>query len=470
MRQQVTVSPSSWFRHPLASFRDWRAKKRLKDTTDTDNLRKPLREFVYLDTVSLHSLLVSQNATIPHEVSQAISRADEAELNGSVGTKFGSDLIGGTAQLDSSARYQTSNSNSTQSSRKAVIQTLFKELRELPLDFKLSAGEELPSALKDLASIATHKGQGSVEPDSSFVRGTLIEVEVKLEVDPVFKLGTMMAEWSAMADEFPGMFSTGNLLGFVRDSEPIMKVLDRFLAGLIPIKATAINHVVVEIEGNQYVVHKAAIKGIEITTIPLRVAGVTEHIGYWKDIRRVLFSGATFTILGRVARDGVQPSWTPVKLADLFSEVAPGFVDQINAIRSPTASDPATGAQLAQQIAFDNALEAYRTTLVPVGTDWNEADQAAFTRLKSRYVGGSTDASMQRRAFDEVRDLVGSHAKISTLSPNSDLKARQAARASVGLELFPSFAIGTTKQSGSDAVETRPDERLLDTEVIAIYW
>jgi len=243
-----------WFRHPINSFKRWREDKRLDDRSDEMKSSRPLREFVYLDAVSLHSLLVSQNATIPTEVSQAISRADEAELSGSVASKAGSDLVGASVQADSSTRYQTSNSNSTQSSRKAVIQTLFKELRELPLDFKLAAPSGAPATFGSVESVAKSDDRRSAEIGSSFLRGDLLEVEVTLAVDPVFKLGAMMTEWSAMADEYPAMFGNGGMLGFLRDSEPIIKVLDRFLAGLIPIKAAAVHHVVVEVGGRDYVV------------------------------------------------------------------------------------------------------------------------------------------------------------------------------------------------------------------------
>ena len=113
-----------------------------------------------------------------------------------------------------------------------------------------------------------------------------------LAVDPVFKLGTMMNEYTAMADEWPDMFSSQGVLGFLRGSQPILKVLERFLAGLIPIKATATNHVVVEVDGLEYVVHKKALEAFDVPTHPLKIVGVTEHLSYWKDIRRILFSDA----------------------------------------------------------------------------------------------------------------------------------------------------------------------------------
>jgi hypothetical protein len=357
-----------------------------------------------------------------------------------------------------------------QSSRKAVIQTLFKELRELPLNFKLATPKEVPAKAKDVQALSKSEDRRLVEHARAFLRGDLIEVDVTLAVDPVFKLGAMMTEWSAMADEFPAMFGSGGLLGFLRDSEPIMKVLDRFLAGLIPIKATATNYVVAEIGEHELVVHVAAIDGLNVTTRPLHITGVTEHIGYWKDIRRVLFSEARFTILGRVARDGVHKTWTPVKLADLFSEVAPDFVDQINAIRSPSASDPATGSQRVQQVAFAKALDLYRASIVPSHETWTDADELGFKALKARYLTGATDASVQRRAFDEVRAAILQRYQLEAPEPALDLAARQSARLRTGLELFPSFAVETKVSGEKENEQNRPSERLIDVEVIAIYW
>lgn len=443
-------------------FQNWRKRHRDEQAADETKKASPLREFVYLDAVSLHSLLVSQNATIPSDVTQAISRADEAELAG----KVGADVVG-VAKAESSARYQTSNSNSTQSSRKAVIQTLFKELRELPLDFKLAARAAPPDALKDAAAITTEDDGHAVEPAEAFRRGTLVEVEVTLAVDPVFKLGAMMTEWTAMADEFPGMFGNQGVLGFLRDAEPIMKVLDRFLAGLIPIKATAVNYVVAEVGGKRYVVHKAALEGLQLATHPLHIVGVTEHIGYWKDVRRVLFSGARFTVLGRIARDGIHEKWTPVKLADLFSEVAPDFVDQINAIRSPTATH---GEPQAQQLALGRALVAYKEATVPAtAARWTPEAEAVFQTLKVRLEAGPTDAAAQRLAFDQVRDLIVETLVIDPIDAELDLKTRQDARAKSDLALFPALltlSSGTKKDGDNEA----PDERMLDVEVIAIYW
>lgn len=464
------MSLKTWLRHPVKSFRDWWAHRRWKNNAEQMKKKLPLREFVYLDAVSLHSLLVSQTDTIPEAITQTISRADEAELLGSAGASVGSDHVG-KAESQVSARYQTSNSDSTQSSRKAVIQTLFKQLREQPLEFKLVAPDQVDS-FRNIGDIKNAVTDLAAEV-SSFKRGDLVEVEIVLAVDPVFKIGAMMNEWSAMADDYPAMFSSQGTLGFLRESEPILKILDRFLTGLIPIRATAVDYVVATIDGLEYIVHKDAVAMLDLETQPLCVTGVTEHLGFWKDIRRVLFSDARFTMLCRVAKDGLHDKWTPVKLADLFSEVAPDFVDQINAIRSPTAEDGAAATTQAQNLALAKAMTHYRLTIAPEDTTWSGEHLQEFAALIARVSTGATDAIAQREAFNLVREQVVAQLNVEVPLPDDDLKARQDARSIAGLELLPKNQPLVTSASATSDVaigDLAIPERILDTEVIAIYW
>lgn len=453
---------------PIRSWwRKRRERRRLKNASKATIKDAPLREFVYLDAVSLHSLLVSQKATIPTEVSQAISRAEQAELSGTVSA----DAL--VAKSESAARYQTSNSNTLQSSRKAVIQTLFKEFRDLPLDFKLASPNDAPASLNDVRSIESADASQGVEPATALVRGTLVEIEVTLAVDPVFKLGSMMTEYSAMADEYPAMFGAQGSLSFLRETEPIMRVLDRFLAGLIPVKAIASNHVVVESEGKEFVAHKKAIEGLDVKYRPLHIVGVTEHLGYWKDIRRVLFSEGQFTMLCRVARSGIQQEWTPVKLADLFSDVAPDFVGQINAIESPTVHAGASLAMpLKEQNALGKALLKYKDLILEKSNvPWPRELDEDFMALVLEAQTGSMSASEQRRAFERVGDFLVGRLKIDPMNGAEDLAARQRARRHAELELFPSLAINHSSDSSARTeIAVERDERLLDVEIISIYW
>ncbi|MFN3217659.1 MAG: hypothetical protein ACE367_14285 [Acidimicrobiales bacterium] len=414
--------------------------------------------------MSLHSLLVSQKSTILENISEAMTEASEAELKSSAAAEA---LV---ARSEISARYQTSNSNNVQSSRKAIVQTLFKEFRELPLEFRLAENDKdrrVVESPQDLLSDSS----GLAWNASNVRRGDLVEIQVELSVDPVFKLGSMMSEWTSMAEDWPGMFTAQGALGFLQDAQPIMKVLDRFLAGLIPIKALATDHVVVTINGSECIVRRDSISGLGLETRALKVVGVTEHLGYWKDIRRVLFSGAQFTMLCRVARDGIHDSWTPVKLADLFSEVAPGLVDQINAIEF--SGNPMAGGavQPSEPSALDVALTAYKDWLVNGDPSWKEDADAQFQRILINN-GGESSATSQRAAFNSVRELATATLDLDDgPSPEEDLQARQRARDAAGLPLFPALAPRTPSPPiRSGAAQAVGEDRLIDVEVIAIYW
>lgn len=421
---------------------------------------------MYLDEVSLRSLLVSQKDTIPEQVSRAISQAEEAEIAG----KVSSDAL--VAKGEVSSRFQTSNSNSVQSSRKAIVQTLFKELRDdVDLDYSLVVRSDPPEQFADIASVARELDPSVVASAASFQRGALVEIEVELEVDPVFKLGTLFSEYTSMAEEYPELFGTARAA--MQDAQPVNKILQRLLAGLIPIRARAINLSVVQVGGVEYVVHNDAISGLDVDRRPLEVVGVTEHIGYWKDIRRVLFSSARVTMLCRVARDGLHASWTPVKLADVFRDVVPTLVDQINeASRTGMGSLALARPQDRQQEALGEALNLYKRKLAgTAGIELGVVEEAEIALAVRAAEIDVSSLSGQRRAFAAVRGVIEGKAGDTILDPDGDLVARREARAAAGLPLFPRLEDMTNSNSPQQPNSTpREDDRLLDVEVVAIYW
>jgi hypothetical protein len=426
---------------------------------------------VYLDEVSLRSLLVSQKDTIPEEVSRAISVAEEAELAGKVSAD-----VAMAGKAEAGARYQTSNSSTVQTSRKAIVQTLFKELRdEKELDYALVVRTEPVQKFKSIEDILSTAGPDLAVPASRFERGALVEIEVTLEVDPVFKLGTIITEFTNMAEEYPAMFGQAGQAGrsMLHEAQPVNKVLQRLLAGLIPIRATAVHYSVVTVGGREYVVHNDAVADLEVEGRPLEVVGVTEHLGYWKDIRRVLFSSGRFTVLCRVSRDGLQNTWTPVKLADLFGEVAPSLVDQINAASRAGVSGMSTSAMDdAHSEAFGRALSIYKNKLLAAsGSELSTAAEAELVTIKAEISAEATSPSKQRQAFAKVKDVINNSVDDSVVEDDADLRARREARNEAGLSLFPSLdmqpLVAHPHVPGSSDDE---DERLLDVEVVAIYW
>jgi hypothetical protein len=452
-------------------WKNWRARRKRAQAVAEVPEKRPLREFVYLDEVSLRSLLVSQKDTIPEEVSRAISIAEEAELTGKVSA--GVTTVG---KAEAGARYQTSNSSTVQSSRKAIVQTLFKELRdEKDLDYVLVVRTKPVQRFKSANEIPNTVGSDSAVPASRFERGALVEIEVTLEVDPVFRLGTLISEFTAMAEEVPAMFEQSGEAGqsMLREAQPVNKFLQRLLAGLIPIRAQAACYSVVAAGGREYVVHNDAIADLDVERHPLQVVGVTEHLGYWKDIRRVLFSSGRFTVLCRVSRDGLQKTWTPVKLADLFREVAPSLVDQISETsRASMSGMSAPAADDAHSEALGRALSLYKNK--PPSISGSKLSTIAEEKLAATIAETTTrtvSPSKQRQAFATVRDLVNASIGESVPEGDADLRIRQEAREEAKLPLFPSLeARSLAPPQHMPTSSDDRDERLLDVEVVAIYW
>jgi hypothetical protein len=290
----------------LSRLKAWKATRRKQvETVQGSATTPPLREFVYLDEVSLRSLLASQTGALTTEITNLINRADEAEIAGKISA--GTTLMPGV-NAEVSSRYQTTNSQGNQTSRKAIVQSLFKEFRELPsvnLAIEPTLLSERPQSMETLVA----KQAGLAVSSVDLRRGVLVEIEVELVADPIFRFSTIISELGDMSDEYPEMLGSESTNGIMAQARPINRVLQRMLAGLIPLKARAVNLVVIKADGAEYVVDRHALKGLEIDSFPLYVVGVTEHLSYWRDVRRVLFGGAKFTVLGRVARDGLHDSW-----------------------------------------------------------------------------------------------------------------------------------------------------------------
>lgn len=453
-------------------WKNRRSRRKRAEAVEEAPKKRPLREFVYLDEVSLRSLLVSQKDTIPEEVSRAISLAEEAELSSKVSADAAM-----VAKAEAGARYQTSNSSTVQTSRKAIVQTLFNELRDdKALDYALVVRTEPVQRFNSTGDIPGAVSPDSAVPASHFERGALVEIEVTLEVDPVFKLGTLISEFTAMADESPAIFGQTGQTGqsMLREAQPVNKVLQRLLAGLIPIRAKAVHYSVVTVDGREYVIHNDAIADLEVERRPLEVVGVTEHLGYWKDIRRVLFSSGRFTMLCRVSRDGLQKTWTPVKLADLFGEVAPSLVDQINgASRAGLNGMSTVATDDAHSEAFGRALSIYKDKLLSsAGSELSATVEAELVVTIADIKSGAMSPSEQRQGFAKIKEAItnASAGKLA-IEEDADRRARQEARNEAGLSLFPSLEVQTLATHpqvprSSDS----GDERLLDVEVVAIYW
>lgn len=430
---------------------------------------EPLREFVYLDEVSLASLLASQKGELTENITARADAGNQTEIGGKIAANV---PLGPSAEVTS--RFQTTNSSSLQSLRKANAQSLFRELHKLENLRKIQPVENI-SASKSIGDLINSPEKGSAYKASDLLRGDLVEFRVKLSAPWIFQISTMVAEFSEMFDESPTLFMEHVKFADLYHAKNANKVINKLLAGLVPINGLIFEYSVVEYHGNEYIVHNDAVGPMGLETTPLQVVGVTEHLAYWKDIRRVLFADNEFTMLCRLSKSGVQREWNPIKLADIFSQFAPDLAAQIEA-SSRLAVDQSSEEQIkgldgsnAMQLML--ALVRYKDIVVtrleqPVSEEESCLIDGRITNLN---FDGNT-AEGQRAAFAQVmsviRDVTGKE-----IDAESDLIVRERVRKTFGLPLFPT---PSNKSGSTVAVQTlvtkNDDVRLLDVEVVAIYW
>lgn len=432
----------------------------------------PLREFVYLDDVSVYSLLASRRGSIATEFTDTEASGLGGEAEASV------EASAGLAKGAIRSRISSSQEQTSQVVRKSIIQSAFKDLYELE---KPNLGLIVPtSSAPDIWTIGdvTQASNADWFTDPAIlVRGRLIELDVELEAEPVFKISAVFSAFLEIMQEDLSVFgvTSNDDLAQVRT---INRVLDKLLAGLVPLRGKAVDFVAVTIDGRELIVHKSLYAnlpaGIRPASSPIVVVGVAEHRLFWKDIRRLLFSKARYRLLCRVSASGLQDSWTPVKLADVIGILAPQFESQLLGALGESAlnamGEAATRASESPELSCDRLVQAASVFIDGVLLHHDRslsADRIKHLAVAAAASGTSLrDTDERRRFFDPLLLEIDSELGVTT-SPEVAVESRIRALNESGF----SFALDAAPTTPVvHALQSMGDERFLDTEVIAIYW
>lgn len=435
----------------------------------------PLREFVYLDEVSVYSLIASQTGAIASEFTETESEAQRAKVGASVGAN--SPL----AKAEISSGLENEKSRGSQVLRKSIVQTTFRELVELErVDLALRAGDDTPDQpLKDVAGLAAkitargEEGDRWIIDPADLKRGQLLEVEVELEAESIYRVRAILGAMIEMIAEnseadplaLPGMGET--ITG--------ARILEKLLAGLVPLRGRAINYRHVRLDDKEWIVHEKLVGHLHDTprmqVRPLHLVGVAEADLFWRDLRRVLFAHSRYLVMCRLGRDGVNDEWTPVKMVDLLQEMLPGIallldemVEMMSTIgraqRLQSSHEPRRAMMHAALVSFGEELARAHGG----GTSAEELSEAgllgaeqcdSYEDLKQRRVAFETVAAHLRGriGFEEDRILEGT--------------LRASAMADAGLDLNgKSLAVAEPTRGAP----VDPRGHFLDTEIVAIYW
>ena len=436
----------------------WHPKHRRKVTAPTPPVY-PLREFVYLDEVSLKSLLVSQKGALETEFTDQDVLVEQSELS----SKLSAAPKGVGAEV--SSRFQSTSTLGRQTLRKAMAQSQFKNLLELDsinIRFRNKAKSEETLTLEHLARPETAL---SVSVDR-LSRGDLVELEVELTADPIYRFNMTMAEMSDLATKYPEIMNARGAADVLEQMGPVSKMLEQLLVGLVPIRARCLNLVLAEHDGSQHVVLKSHAESLGLEAQPIDVVGVTDLDQYWKDVRRVLFAHGSFRMLCRVSRDGLHDDWVPVKGAEVLAELAPEFPGLLEAAGRTEYGVPKDARVQQQAAAMTEALRLFASSILDASAPHRWEQCAGLDELIAAQGHRASSAAGQREAFDAVADLV-----IQTLPTSPPPAQLQEFRASARKAANLRFSIDQMERGPVESTQKpRGPEKLLDVEVVAIYW
>ncbi|MFI8530517.1 hypothetical protein ACIGMX_09730 [Streptomyces aquilus] len=431
-----------------------------------------LREFVYLDEVSVTSLLSSRLGALPSEYTETLSSSIKSEVSGSIGAdaKVIKSGIG--------SRFEATQSKDSQVLRKSTIQATFKDLcdhekrRNEKMVTPEACAEDPPSWSRILEWISNSAAEYETQPwvldKNRLARGELLEVKVKLRADPTYRVSSII---STMADLVSNPYLAASINPEdLEEAKAFNGILESLMAGLVPLKCELIDYSTYTISGSEYVVHRSVeselADSVRATRKPLYLVGVTEQSLYWKDIRRVLFSDSPVWALCRISVTGIQSQWTPVKLVEVLKEVVPGLGNEIDSFSSG-ALNSLTEDRSSEEIAEQRArvLILYSELIAGrAGLNLNAEVRARIETIAHENVGSLVSFTDSRRAFQLI---VNELEERFTVSIDSGDAVRERGRAWQLLGVSPGGAITLP---ASPSAHTETDESYLDSEFVAIYW
>lgn len=451
-------------------FRHWRRRRQRAARKQGEAL---LREFVYLDEVSVFSLISSGLGSVATEFTATESNSLAAELTGTAGASAG------VLKSEIKSRMEATQTQGTQVLRKATVQATFKELYEyVEGGFVLRPATKAPPDVRDAQDLGTaleraRKGRWAM-PASELARGQLTEIEVELDAEDIFRVGAVVGTFLELSQEVPELLGP-DVREQLREALSVNAVLNKLLVGLVPVRGRAIDYVTVEAADQEWVVHRMVLQQLPEGWAPqasaLDVVALAEASLFWKDIRRVLFSTSRYSVLCRIGRDGLHNDWTPVKLVDVVRGFAPEVAEQFGAVGQDlvAAMNRGTASQGDDShTKMREALQAYgRALAAQYDKEWDPTLVAGDVIPVDRTRTWTT-VEEQRPPFEAL-----THRLLETygIDPDRELMATLRHQALVQAGLVPSAGSAVSQNNAAPAPRpVEPQSRILDTELIAIYW
>lgn len=424
-------------------------------------LRDRHREFIYLDEVSVVSLLAGLQGEIRDAITETLARTQDQSLNSSLGVA----KIGASVE----SHFGSSRTSTNEVVRRAVIQSTFRDLwrRDAGVLLHDTSGikrkyrKMIPSYHGLENALPALKKLKLAVPLADITRGDIVEMDVRLEADQFFKIITVGSTLLDLINGREDLFglSTADL----RQVAPMIEVLKELLVGLVPMRGVSTSHSVIEIGSEQVVIATELLGSeIQVDAKPLELVGFAETNSFWRDLRRTLFSGSTFTVYARAEGPALRSPWSPVKIADLLKSLSPSLRDEVVAplerldLNKSQTSGTLDLIAAARSQLYNFAVEFRDASHVnPDMALVNQAVDAAIPLLVS-----ATTFAERRRAFEPVAEAVaGKDADRNLLFTIRSKWIGQ-----------PSKPVSDNASSPVQPAESKVSPIELEVGFVALYW
>ena len=421
----------------VARLQRWLAKSQFDE----------LREFVYLDEISVRSLLASTG-----EGGIVSETVDEEMRRRRSGFRGGGKLGTGPVSVNSRVDAERVRQNTTIETRNYdLIQSKFTRLyqsgvveKKLSLD-QISLEDE--SAEEPFSGLAT----------ADLNRGDVVELRVNLSANLLFRLYQTI---DYFADVFEDQIDS--------ETEEMLELIESSLGNRIPVIGKAVDYKVVEEDGKTTIKRSDDLDdGEEENAEELEVVTLLHLDSLWVDPIQTLFSNDRFVVYCRV-EDVDLERWYPLKVTRA-----------INSLSKPTAKE------LNQQ--FRQGLEEARSQLSELRdfTDWSAGSAAQWgqdieqytTSLEDEYDLEISEGEQQQLLRETMKTVELGHEASQTAQRKKVLNAYTDAV----IEMFDLDPIDhenrqelrpdTSKSIQNGGKAESPDDAFrIEAKTVAMYW
>jgi hypothetical protein len=418
-----------------------------------------------LDEVSVYSLISSQIGSVAEQYTTKQMDTMSSEISSSMGV-----VVPTVANAAVGSKLSASNTSERQVLRKSTIQGTYRELREeilhkhllLPLRGVTPAQVDVANSPSDL--MREYVRAGVALDEGALVRGAAIELSVRLEPDESFSAMTLI-DTLRLFERFADTRDPAVKEGF-QISTSLGEVLRSMLTGLVPLRGFSLDYSVVEHNGQRWIVQNEALEGsgILLRATPLIVTAVADQTLFWKDVRRLLFGGSSYTVMGRIGSNGLTDSWSPVKLNNVLRRYVPDLADQLDSL-GPLIGTLNLDSQGAQA---PPGREQLRMALARYAASLGEASPLpAPDDLDQRIEGVLETVTVAPSTPDEWRPAF---AELMRRLPAEWSESLDANAAAVLRQESIDQAAATSSTVIVPMTTPRPPAVVLDIELIAVHW